>query len=255
MIRFFLASLLFLSACSHKTEKPQQVEVTQPTIVLVHGFHSDGDSWAQVKEELGDKYAVLTPSLPGRKDSENPSLQALAKSVCEPIPARSVVVGHSFGGAVINEMVGVCPEKIMRLIYLTAMVPLNGEKPLQVLDQAGQKEYMKAVKIEKRAIPRSAKTYFQVMDSQLDKKNLPKSRLYSESLAPTQDVVKYDEAVFLKIPKFYIMATHDKVISLATQRKYIERTDMAQTGEIVAGHLPHFSKPNEVAQAILQSFR
>lgn len=255
MKRILLASLLFLAACSHAPEKTQTVETTQPTIVLVHGSHSDGESWNLVKEKLGDKYPVLTPTLPGRKDSENPTLQDQAQSVCDQIPARSVLVGHSMGGAVINQMVGQCPEKIMRLIYVTAVVPLSGEKPVQGLSAADQKEYMKAVKFEKRATPRSAKTYFQVMDATLDKKNLPTSRLYSESLAPTENPLKFDEAIFFKIPKFYIMATQDKVISLATQRKFIARTDMAQTGEINAGHLPQFSKPAEVAQAILQSFQ
>lgn len=250
-----LAALIVAAGCTH-TPKKTEVTETAPTIVLIHGSHVDGSSWDQVKAQLGDKYKVLTPDLLGRESNQSATLMEMAQDVCAKIPEKSVVVGHSFGGAVINQMVGVCPEKIMRIIYLTALVPLKGEKPFDSLEKSDGKVYAKAVTFGKERIaPKTPKQFFKYMDATLDQKNLPQVKLYSESFAAGANPVTYDEVVFAKIPKFYIFATQDKIVSMASQKKYVKRTDMAKTGEIASGHLPALSKPAEVAQAILQSFQ
>src|SRR4051812_25778790 len=90
----------------------------KPTLVFVHGAHFDERSFDPLVALLG-KYRTKQVRLPGRNGrSEGASLEAYGRSVCDDINKNSILVGHSQGGAVINEAVGICPEKIIGLVYL-----------------------------------------------------------------------------------------------------------------------------------------
>lgn len=244
--------MIWLSACSHT---PKNETVLPPVIVLIHGAHFDGESWSLVKTHLGDRYQVLTPDLLNRQKA-SASLNEISMDLCAKIPDRSVLVGHSLGGTVINEMTGVCPEKITRIIYLAALVPVKGETLLATLGKADKKVYTRAVTVKNRmATPKKPEQFFAALDVTLDKQKLPQVKLYPESLGAVANPVAYDEVIFAKIPKFYILTTQDSLLTLATQKDLVKRTDIAKTGEIASGHLPMLSKPQEVAQAILQSFQ
>ena len=72
----------------------------RPTIVLVHGAWADGSSWAKVTRRLqADGYQVRVPPNPLRNltsDSET------IKNFVATIPGPVILVGHSYGGAVIT---------------------------------------------------------------------------------------------------------------------------------------------------------
>ena len=48
-----------------------------------------------------------------------------------------------------NEMTGICPENISKIIYVAALVPLNGEHPTDQLKGIDQKLYMSFVEVGK----------------------------------------------------------------------------------------------------------
>jgi len=73
---------------------------TQPTVVLVHGAFADASSFAQVIPELlADGLSVIAPAVPMRSLSGDGSYIA---SVTRQIDGPVVLVGHSYGGAVIT---------------------------------------------------------------------------------------------------------------------------------------------------------
>src|SRR3979409_524218 len=130
-----LAAALALSAqAAHQTAQSQARSqkkrddvatrtAARPTIVLVHGGFVDGSGWAGVFELLrkdGYNVAIVqnpTISLAGDVASTQSVLNAQAGPV--------ILVGHSYGGAVITQA-GNDP-KVAALVYITALAPDSGE--------------------------------------------------------------------------------------------------------------------------------
>jgi len=94
-----------------------------PSIVLVHGGFVDGSGWKGVYEHLKkDGYSVSVV--------QNPTLShandvAVTKRVIDAQSGPVVLVGHSYGGAVITEA-GNHP-KVAALVYIAAFAPDKGE--------------------------------------------------------------------------------------------------------------------------------
>jgi pimeloyl-ACP methyl ester carboxylesterase len=96
---------------------------TSPTIVLVHGAFADAASWAPVTRRLLDAgHTVLAPPVPNRSlvgDS------AYIRSFVEQIDGPVLLVGHSYGGAVIT-VAGVA-ENVVGLVYVSGYALDEGE--------------------------------------------------------------------------------------------------------------------------------
>src|SRR3954468_8303354 len=97
---------------------------TKPTIVLVHGFWGGAAHWAKVIVELDRRgYTSL-------RAVENP-LTSLAddaartRQMVKQVDGPVLLVGHSYGGAVLSE-VGDLPN-VIGLVYVAAFAPDTGE--------------------------------------------------------------------------------------------------------------------------------
>ncbi len=107
--------------------------------VLIHGAWHGAWCWDKVVPLLEKEgHKVEAPDLPGHGNDKTPipeiSLQAYADRVCEILDAQSepvILVGHSMGGVVITQAAENRPEKIKKLVYLTAFLLQNGEFLLQ----------------------------------------------------------------------------------------------------------------------------
>jgi pimeloyl-ACP methyl ester carboxylesterase len=92
------------------------------TVVLVHGGFVDGSGWQGVYRLLKDDYRVRivqNPTISLEGDVAATKLVIGAQS--DPV----ILVGHSYGGAVVTEA-GNDP-KVARLVYIAAFVPDQGE--------------------------------------------------------------------------------------------------------------------------------
>jgi pimeloyl-ACP methyl ester carboxylesterase len=96
---------------------------TTATVVLVHGGFVDGSGWEGVYNQLkADGYSVTVV--------QNPTLSladdvAVTKRVLDGAREPVILVGHSYGGAVVTEA-GTHP-KVAALVYIAAFVPDAGE--------------------------------------------------------------------------------------------------------------------------------
>jgi pimeloyl-ACP methyl ester carboxylesterase len=107
-----------VAARSDSTSTPK------PSIVLVHGAWADGSSWSSVISRLQEEgYTVYAPPNPLRGlASDSAYLASFLKTITGPI----VLVGHSYGGAVItNAATG--NSNVKALVYVDAFVPDAGE--------------------------------------------------------------------------------------------------------------------------------
>src|SRR5712692_4659800 len=96
---------------------------TANTIVLVHGGFVDGSGWEEVYKILKkDGYTVSIVQNPTISHADD---VAVTKRVIATHKVPVILVGHSYGGAVITEA-GNDP-KVAGLVYITAFAPDKGE--------------------------------------------------------------------------------------------------------------------------------
>jgi pimeloyl-ACP methyl ester carboxylesterase len=96
-----------------------------PTVVLVHGAFADSSSWNGVIERLQAKRVeVVAAANPLRGISVD---SAYVASVIDQIPGPVLLVGHSYGGAVISNAATNTPN-VVGLVFVAAFAPDEGEK-------------------------------------------------------------------------------------------------------------------------------
>src|SRR5687768_17239047 len=130
VIAFALAiAFIMTSVGSARAMTSKKRNSNKPTIVLVHGAWADGSSWNAITSELqGRGYTVNVLANPLRGLSAD---AAYIASILNTIPGPIVLVGHSYGGAVItNAALG--NANIKALVYINAFVPDQGESLLQL---------------------------------------------------------------------------------------------------------------------------
>ncbi|MEU1012515.1 alpha/beta hydrolase [Streptomyces sp. NPDC005890] len=94
-----------------------------PTVVLVHGAFADAASWSGVIEELqSDGIPVIAPPNPLRGLAAD---AAYVASVAAQIDGPVILVGHSYGGALIT--VAGTTENVVGLVYVAAYALDKGE--------------------------------------------------------------------------------------------------------------------------------
>ncbi|MGW2620881.1 alpha/beta fold hydrolase [Streptomyces sp. NPDC001500] len=96
---------------------------TTPTVVLIHGAFADAGSWSGVIAELqGQGVPVIAPPNPLRGLASD---AAYVASVVAQIDGPVILVGHSYGGAVVT--VAGAAENVVGLVYVAAYVLEEGE--------------------------------------------------------------------------------------------------------------------------------
>ena len=98
--------------------------------VLIHGGYHGAWCWDRLTpelEELGHQAVAI--DLPGCNErvEEPASLKSWRGALRDVIEEGDVLVGHSMGGFAISLGADEVPDKIGRLIYLSAAVPIEGE--------------------------------------------------------------------------------------------------------------------------------
>ncbi len=102
--------------------------------ILVHGAWEESGMWDRVSPILQQRgHKVTAIDLPGHGANKKPDsvvttqsyVQALV-DVIEKLDDPVILVGHSMNGALISHVAERIPEKIERLVYVTAFLLKNG---------------------------------------------------------------------------------------------------------------------------------
>ncbi|MCA1378948.1 MULTISPECIES: acetoin dehydrogenase dihydrolipoyllysine-residue acetyltransferase subunit [unclassified Bradyrhizobium] len=113
-----------------------------PSVVLVHGFSGDADSWALNIVELRQRARVIAIDLPGHggstKDVGDGSVDTLAKAISGALDALGIgsahLVGHSLGGAVVLRLAQLHPERVISLVLVAPAGLPGGRLNREFLD-------------------------------------------------------------------------------------------------------------------------
>ena len=134
-------------------------------LVLVHGFLGSTDMWKPQVEYFKEHYRVITPALPGFGKSKMSkscnSIECMAKSILKSLKKKNIqkfhLLGHSMGGMIVQEIVKIAGEKILRLICYGTGPRGNIPGRFETLDQS--RERLKINGLE-NTVHRIAKTWF-----------------------------------------------------------------------------------------------
>ena len=96
----------------------------EPTIILVHGAFADASSWSGVVERLlRGGHHVVAPANPLRGLAVD---SAYIASYISQVDGPTILVGHSYGGAVISNA-ATTAKNVLALVFVAAFAPENGE--------------------------------------------------------------------------------------------------------------------------------
>jgi len=221
---------------------------TKPTIVLVHGAFANASSWSKVVSSLqGKGYTVATVQDPMSSLADD---VATTKRTLEKIKGSVVLVGHSYGGAVISEA---ATSNVKALVYVNAFAPDEGETLISL-----QKPYSPPP-LGTALIPDSA-GYLTIDPSKFRAvfcADVPEAE--ASVMAVTQGPVKADIFETLataparkSIPSWYVVGRQDQAINPDLERFMAKRRG-AKTVETDASHVSFISRPKIVVNVILDA--
>jgi pimeloyl-ACP methyl ester carboxylesterase len=215
-------------------------------VVLVHGGFVDGSGWEGVYHALKqDGYTVAVV--------QNPTISladdvAATKRVIAALDGPVVLVGHSYGGAVITEA-GTDP-KVTRLVYIAAFAPDAGESVNSLI-----KDPPPGAPVPPLLPPQDGYLL-------LDKTRFPAA--FAGDVSPEKAAFMADSQVpwgvdalggtisqpaWRSKPSWYLLTTEDKMIPPDAQR-FMSRRAGATVVEVKGSHSVYVSQPQAVAALI-----
>ena len=220
-----------------------------PAIVLVHGGFVDGSGWEDVYRILKkDGYAVgivqnTTLSLADDVAVTRHTIAAQGKPV--------VLVGHSYGGAVITEA-GNDP-KVAGLVYIAAFAPDKGESVASLI-----KDPPPGAPIPPILPPQAGFLFLDASkfaasfaaDVPKDKADFMAQSQVPWSLEALNGAVT--QPAWRTKPSWYLVATDDKMIPPPAQRSMSKRAGSTVV-EVKGSHAIYVSRPDAVAALIEQA--
>ena len=219
------------------------------TIVLVHGGFVDGSGWESIYKILKkDGYSVTIV--------QNPTISladdvAATKRIVHAQNGPVILVGHSYGGAVITEA-GNDP-KVAGLVYITAFAPDKGESVATLI-----KDPPPGAPVPPIQPPQDGYLF-------LDKAKFPasfaadvdaeKAAFMADSQVPWGVAAlsgAISEPAWKTKPSWYLVATEDKMIPPVAQRSMSKRAGSTVV-EVKGSHAIYVSQPGAVAALIEQA--
>jgi pimeloyl-ACP methyl ester carboxylesterase len=222
---------------------------TSGAVVLVHGGFVDGSGWQEVYRLLKkDGYSVSvvqnpTLSLEGDVDAARRIIDAQGEPV--------ILVGHSYGGAVITEA-GNDPN-VAALVYISAFAPDAGESVNTLIADPPPGAPVPPI------LPPRDGFLFLDRDKFHDSfaADIPPdlAAFWADSQVPwSVDALAgtISEPAWRNKPSWYLVATEDRMIPPPAQRMMAERSG-STVSEVAASHSIFLSHAEEVAGIIEQA--
>ena len=254
-----LTALLSSSpAIARSARRNHRADDGKPTIVLVHGAWADASSWSPVIERLqSEGYTVYAPPDPLRGIASD---AAYLDSFLKPIHGPIVLVGHSYGGAVITNAATTVPQ-VKALVYVDAFIPDQGQTILQLVSaQPGSYLHADSTTFDFVPFGSSGDQDLYVLPSVFPGAfaNGLSPRLAAELAAsqrPLAESALLEQSgppAWATIRSWSVIGTQDHVIPPAEQVAMSTHAG-AQITEIDAPHLSMLADPGDVTRVILKA--
>jgi pimeloyl-ACP methyl ester carboxylesterase len=240
-------SLFMLAAGQSLASERTSGPVTN--VVLVHGAFADGSSWAKViplLEASGLRVAAVQNPLTSFEDDVAATRRAVAR-----MQGPVLLVGHSYGGAVITQAGN--DAKVAGLVFVAAFAPAAGQSvgdvaqklpapPGMAEEQADAAGFL--VLTEKGVNEDFAQ------DLSLEERRLIYATQGATALAAFS--TRISAAAWKVKPAWYIVAGNDRMIAPQLEQSMAQQMK-AKTTIIASSHVPMLSHAGVVADIIVQA--
>lgn len=235
----------------------------KPTIVLIHGAFADASGWdAEITSLSALGYTVYAPAVPLRGlTSDSDYIRSFLETIQGPI----VLVGHSYGGAVITNAARGVPN-VKALVYVDAFLPKKDESAASA---ANPDQYPGALLGPATLTERPYTTSSGTTDEDLYITPSDFRAVFAGDVSPQRAQLEamtqrplayaaYTEAsgdpAWATIPSWDLIGTQDRAIAPARQKAMAVRAG-AHISYVDSAHDVMISHPAAVDAIILQAVR
>jgi len=217
---------------------------TKPSIVFCHGIWADGSCFNKVIPSLQmEGYEVMAAQY---------GLDTLAGDVATVkrtlgrVSSPAILVGHSYGGAVITA--AGMDERVAGLVFIAAVAPDAGETVNGQLGSFPPSDVFSHIAVA------DGRVWMLPEGIECFAGDLPEEEqevVWATHFAPAADLFdqKLEGTAWKTKPSWYIVSTRDRTVQPALQRFVAKRMGAAVT-ELEASHVSMLSKPRMVLEVI-----
>jgi pimeloyl-ACP methyl ester carboxylesterase len=236
--------------------------------VLVHGGHHGAWCWDKLTPELEALgHTTLAIDLPGsgQRMDETSSFASWRATFRDVVEDGDVLVGHSMGGFAISLGADEVPEKVSRLIYLSAAVPVEGgnmgnsvpDTSANFSESAGMpwEDFIEMVDLPNQGPcvaftnPSAANAVF-YHDCSPEDQAWAFEHLTPLPVAPTLETFELPRFWASSIPRDFIVCTDDFSHPIEADNEFMSRLGLSTAFSIISSHSPFISRPKELARLL-----
>jgi pimeloyl-ACP methyl ester carboxylesterase len=217
-----------------------------PNIVLVHGAWADASGWQKVILHLDHAgYPVIAVQNPLSSLADD---VANTKRVIDAQTGPTIVVAHSYGGAV---MTGAAAGNlnVKALVYIAAFAPDSGEPFSKLLSQYPNKLSTAFVPDSAGFLYLNRSMFHDLFCRDVDSKTALVMAATQKPISSGIFEQSPENVAWKNIPSWFIVATEDQVINPDLERFFAKRMN-ARTTEIKSSHVAFISHSDEVFKMI-----
>jgi pimeloyl-ACP methyl ester carboxylesterase len=231
------------------------------TFVLVHGGGHGGWCWKWTAGALRDEgHDVHSPTLTGFGErahlaSSATSFQTFVDDVVNVVRFEDlhdiVLVGHSMGGTVIPRVAEEIPDRVRRVVWLTAAVCADGESLLETIPPSRWMAEAVRTKSDGTVLTDPELILDAVVhDGTPEQRKFVRDRHTPYPPYALVEPGRLSAFLALDLPTAYVVATEDRAIERPVQEQMADRLPGSRRSEVSAGHDCMVVRPSEVARAL-----
>jgi len=241
-----IAGMAVLSGCG--SSSAATVPITPTTVVLVHGAWADGSSWAKLTPQLLQRgLKVVSVQLQRASLSDD---AAIVRRAIDAQAGQVILVGHSYGGAVITE--AGTDSKVVSLVYVDAFAPGDNESINDLISPYPAGAWQAGLSQDSAGyLSLSTDVYLNNFAADVPTAD---AMVMASSQGPIFNTAlqdKVSDAAWKTKPSYFVIGASDQIIPAAFQQGEAARIKAQVTSIPGASHVAMVSHPTEVANVIL----
>jgi len=217
---------------------------TKPSIVFCHGIWADGSCFSKVIPTLqAEGYEVIAAQY--GLDTNEADVAATLRTLCR-VHSPAILVGHSYGGAVITA--AGTDDRVAGLVYIAALGPDETET------SQGEQDKFPATPVFSNIEVADGRVWMLPSGAAYFCGDLPEEEqklVWATHYAPAADLFLRNApgVAWRSKPSWYIVANNDQTVNPELERFAAKRMD-ATTYDIDSSHVPMLSHPDFVLDVI-----